>query len=137
MGRKISDGKSVRVSVPASTTINTGDFVLLDGYLGLATQSIKTNADGNVTEFKGNSVPEGLVPAEIILNIEEAEYETKQIKTDDTFAVGDKIYWDATNKYFTKTATGNRYAGRVTWADNDNDVIWFLLAPQQIEIIGS
>ena len=31
---KISDGESVRVKVPESTTVEAGKFYLLDGFLG-------------------------------------------------------------------------------------------------------
>jgi predicted RecA/RadA family phage recombinase len=29
----------------------------------------------------------------------------------DTFAVGDKLYWDDTNKYLTSTSAGNKWVG--------------------------
>jgi len=37
-------------------------------------------------------------------------------KTNDTFAVGDKVYWDDTNKYLTSTATSNKWVGIATKA---------------------
>ena len=107
---KISDGKSVRVTVPANTTIEAGKFYLLDGFLGCAFQSVTTG--------------------EVILNIEQAEYETDQIDTSQTFAKGTLIYWDGTNKRFTETSQGNRLAGRVTRAKDANNVICFILGPQ-------
>ncbi len=133
MGRKISDGKAVKVAVPASTVITQNEFYLIAGFLGLSVQSLETDADGKVIKYRGETVPAGVVAAEITLNIEEGEYETKQIKTDDTFAEGTKIYWDATNKRFTTTATNNRFAGIVTWADNTADVIWFKFMPDSAE----
>ena len=113
---KISDGKSVKVTVPGSTKIEAGKFYLLDGFLGCAMQSVETGAEKT---------------AEVILNIEQAEYETDQIDTSQTFAKGTLIYWDdnVNNKRFTETATNNRLAGRVT-AKKENNVIWFILGPQ-------
>lgn len=134
MGRRISDGLSARVAVPASTTITQGDFVYLDGILGLAVQGIITNSDGLVTSINGNTVPAGLHPAQIVLNIEAGEYETSQINTGDTFALGAKAYFDATNKRFTTTSAGNRFAGVVTAAKDADDVIWFLFMPNSAEV---
>jgi len=113
---KISDGKSVKVTVPKSTKIEAGKFYLLDGFLGCAMQSVETGAEKT---------------AEVILNIEQAEYETDQIDTSQTFAKGTLIYWDddVNKKRFTETATNNRLAGRVT-AKKENNVIWFILGPQ-------
>jgi len=116
MGRKESDGLSFRVTVPENTTVKAGDFVLLDGLLGLAVQGAETGA--GETE-------------EIILNIEPCEYETDQIDTADDFNAGDKVYWDAANKRFTTVATDGIFAGIVTEAKDANDVIWFSFAPQQ------
>ena len=117
---KFSDGKSVRVTVPANTTIEAGKFYLLDGFLGCAFQSVRTGP-GEI--------------AEIILNIEQAEYETDQIDTLDTSQTFDKgtlIYWDDSGKKFTETSGGNRLAGRVTQAKDANNVICFILGPQVV-----
>lgn len=112
---KISDGKSVKVTVPENTTIEAGKFYLLDGFLGCAFQSVTTGAGET---------------AEVVLNIEPAEYETDQIDTAQTFAKGTVIHWDDVNKRFTETATANRLAGRVTVPKDANNVIWFILGPQ-------
>ena len=111
---KISDGKSVKVTVPESTKIEAGKFYLLDGFLGCAMQSVETGAEET---------------AEVILNIEQAEYETDQTKTSDraSMTVGEDIYWDKNNKYFTLSAT-DIYAGKITSAADSNGVIWFKLA---------
>ena len=137
MGRKISDGQSVKVSVPASTVIEQGKFYVLDGFFGMAAQSMETDPDGKVVKFNGNTVPAGIVPAEVVLNIEEAEYETSQITVADAFNKGDKVYWDAANSLLTTApnndASGNpqnRPVGRVTVAKDANNVIWFKLGPQ-------
>jgi len=113
---KISDGKSIKVTVPENTTIEAGKFYLLDGFLGCAVQDSETGAGET---------------AEITLNIEPAEYETDQIDTADAFAKGDKVYWDNTSKRFTTVATDGVFAGVVTVAKDANNVIWFVFAPQQ------
>jgi len=116
MGRKVSDGRSVRVTVPASTTVEAGKFYLLDGFFGLAVQSVTTGASET---------------AEVILNCEQAEYETSQITAADDFKKGDPVYWDDSTKLLTtQTGSGNRFVGRVTQAKDANNVIWFVLGPQ-------
>ena len=112
---KISDGKSVSVTVPENTIINAGEFVLLDGFFGVALQSITTGAG----ETK-----------ELILSIEQAEYETDQISTSQTFAEGTPVFWNNTTKLLTETAAGNRFVGIVTNAKDVNNVIWLQLSPQ-------
>ena len=113
---KISDGKSVKVTVPESTKVEAGKFYLLDGFLGCAMQSVTTGASET---------------AEAVLSIEQAEFETDQIKADDkaSMTVGADIYWDdaAGAKHFTVTAKAV-YAGKITVAADDNNVIWFKLA---------
>jgi len=118
---KISDGKSVRVTVPAETTIEAQTFVLLDGFFGLAMDSVKTEAGET---------------AEIALSIEQAEYETDNIVTADAFNRGDKVYWDG-GKFTTAAddggspATEYRLVGRVTTGKDTSNVIHFMLLPQQ------
>ncbi len=113
---KVSDGKSVRVAVPESTAVEAGKFYLLGGFLGVAMQSVTTGAGET---------------AEVILNIEPAEFETDQIKATDkaSMTAGADIYWDdaAGAKHFTVTAKAV-YAGKITVAADDNNVIWFKLA---------
>ena len=116
-GGKVSDGKSVRVTVPESTKIEAGKFYLLDGFFGCAMQSVTTGVGQT---------------AEVVLNIEQAEYETDQINTADAFAKGSLVYYDATEKVLTTSeGTGaNRKVGRVTVPKDGNKVIWFILGPQ-------
>lgn len=116
MGRLVSEGKSVKVNVPENTTIEQGKFYLLDGFLGMAVQSVTTGAGET---------------AKVVLNIQQGEYETSQIDTADTFAAGDKAYWDVTNKRFTTVAADGFFAGVVTAAKDANNVIWMWFAPQQ------
>lgn len=116
MGRKVSDGRSVRVTVPQNTTIEAGKFYLLDGFFGLAVQSVTTGPGET---------------AEVILNCEQVEYETSQITTSDAFNKGDSVYWNDTTKLLTtQSGSGNRLVGRVTQAKDANNVIWFVLGPQ-------
>lgn len=113
MGRKVSDGMSVRVTVPENTTVEQGAFALLDGFLGLAARKVVAGAG----ETKS-----------LVLNIEPGEYETSQIDATQDFAVGTKIYWDSTAKKFTETPTAV-LAGVVTNAKDAGGVIWFRVAP--------
>lgn len=106
---KISDGKSVRVK--STGAVAEGNFYLIDGFFGMAIQSATTGQ-------------------EVVLNIEQAEFETDQIDKTQTFAVGTSIYWNDTKKQFTETDTGNRKVGRVSATKDSNNVIWFILGPQ-------
>ena len=47
--------------------------------------------------------------AQVVIETEDCFDVTK--KANDTFAVGDKIYWDDTNKYLTSTSAGNKWVG--------------------------
>lgn len=112
---KVSDGKSVRVIVPQNTVIEAEKFYLLGGYFGVAKQSVTTGAGQT---------------AEVILDIEQAEFETDQISTSQAFATGTAVYWSASTSKFTETATDNRQVGRVTAGKDANNVIWLILGPQ-------
>ena len=121
MGRKVSNGNSVRVTVPQNTTILQGNFYLLDGFFGMAIQSVTTGA-GQTTE--------------VVLDIEPVEYESSQITTADAFAKGSNVFWNDTTKLLTVAgnddSTGdpqNRLVGKVTAAKDANNVIWFILGP--------
>lgn len=108
-GCKISDGKSVRVR--ANEVVEEGKFYLIGGFFGMAVQSVGVGDD-------------------VVLSIEQAEYETEQINTEEAFAVGTTIYYDATLEQLTETEGTNRKVGRVTAAKDTNNVIWFILGPQ-------
>ncbi|MGE7672973.1 capsid cement protein [Lysinibacillus sp. NPDC094403] len=111
---KVSDGKSVRVPVTEKTTIEAGLFYEISGFFGSAMQSVKT--------LTGET-------SEVILNIEQAEYETDQIEKTKSFKLGTKIYFDKGKFTETKSDTA-RFAGTVTQGKDANGVIWFILAPQ-------
>ena len=110
---KISDGKSVKVTVPESTKVEAGEFYEIKGFLGVA----MTNVVGGGT---------------VVLNIEQAEYQTTKVASGKTFTVGQIVYWDGTA--FTSDAktgtTPHRVAGRCTSWDNTNKVLTFILGPQ-------
>src|SRR5690606_37031007 len=103
------------VTVPENTKIEAGRFYLLDGFLGCAMQSLETGPGQT---------------AEVVLSIEQAEFETDQIAATGDFLPGTAIYWDATAGVFTEESTDNRPAGRVTVGKDANNVIWFILGPQ-------
>lgn len=109
MGRRLSDGKAVKVTVPVSTTIVAGDFYDLDGFVGMAMESLTTDAS---------------TTSEVALEVALYEYETSQIDTAQTFAKGTAVYWDATANEFTETATANRFFGRVTSPKDGDNVVW-------------
>lgn len=117
---KVSDGKSVKVSVTGPASIVAGKFYLLSGFFGAAMQSVELGSAET---------------AEVVLNIEQAEYETDQIVTTDNFTIGDEIYWSGS--LITTSAddgetvpTPYRKIGRVTVGNDSNNVIWFILGPQ-------
>jgi hypothetical protein len=112
---KVSDGKSVRVVVPQNTTIVAENFYLINTYFGVAKQSVTTGAGET---------------AEIVLDIEQAEYETDNIVTGESYPIGAALYWDDTAKKFTVTSTSNLLVGRVSSAKDAKNVIWFILGPQ-------
>ncbi len=114
---KISDGKSVVVT--ATGDVVQGNFYEIEGFFGAA----MTN---------------GKAGDKVVLNIESAEYETDQTKTSDraSMTVGEDIYWDKDNKYFTLSGT-DIYAGKITAAADENGVIWFKLAecPFSLDVV--
>lgn len=122
MGRKVSGAAAAKVTVPVSTVITQGKFYLLNGFFGMAVQSVTTNA---------------ATTAEVVLEIDQAEYETSQITAANAFSKGDKVYWDNVSNLLTTSANPdangnpqNRVVGRVTVTKDTNNVIWMLLGPQ-------
>jgi len=112
---KISDGKSVVVT--ATDNVVQGNFYGIEGLCGAA-------------------LPNGKAGDKVVLNIEQAEYQTTKVASDKTFTVGQIVYWDgaAFTSDATKTdTTPNRVAGRCTsWANN---VLTFILAPQAYSVV--
>jgi hypothetical protein len=122
MGRKVSGGLGIKVTVPQNTTIEQGKFYVLDGIFGMALQSVTTGAG---------------VTSSVILSLESGEYETGQVLASDNFTKGTKIYYDTTNKRFTTTSSGNIFAGVVTVAEDAGNIIWFLFMPNSAEVASA
>jgi len=113
---KVSDGQSVVVT--ATGDVVAGEFYEIEGFLGVA----MTN---------------GKAGDKVVLNIEQAEYQTTKVASGKTFTVGQIVYWDRTQ--FTSDAktgtTPHRVAGRCTSWDNINKVLTFILAPQAYSVV--
>lgn len=114
MGRRASDGQSVKALVLASTVIVMGNFYKLSGVIGIAFQSV-TTAAGETSE--------------VALGMDLAEYETSQIDVADAFARGNDVYFDPATLLFNSVAegaagpVGSERFGVVTRAKNaDNSV---------------
>lgn len=80
----VQDGKVLEVTAPAAVT--SGDFVLVGSIGGVAV----------VSAASGTKVP-----------VLRGGVFTLPKETGTAWAQGDQLYWDATNKRFTKTATAN------------------------------
>lgn len=104
---KVSDGKSVKVVAGENT--ESGLFYEFSGFFGSAMQSVEKDE-------------------EVILTIEQAEFETDQIVKEDDFEVGDILYFK--DGKFTVSGEDSRQVGRVTQGKDDKNVIWFILGPQ-------
>ena len=115
---KVSDGKSVDVTVPAAAGTVAGAFCVLDGFFGLALQTIVA--------------AENTAGATIALQIEQAEYVTDQIDTAKTFKKGATLYFDPAKSVFTDDSkvSGAFVVGRVSEAKSAENTIQFILYPQ-------
>lgn len=113
MARQVSRGRSVKVTVPSGFgSVKAGVFYEISGFLGMA----------------ANAAQEA---EQVVLLIEQAEYETSQIDAAATVNPGDRLYWDAANRVFTTTDGGGfRVAGIVTQGKDANGAICFVLGPQ-------
>ena len=115
MGRVVSDGQSVRVTVPIGETSMQGDIGLFDNYCGM-----------NVSKEKSDPA----IAAPVILQIDQREYEISpnQVGAAPFAAVGMPVYYDkATN---TVNETAGRYFGQVTVAKDASGAIWAKQAAQ-------
>lgn len=117
---KISDGKSVDVTIPASNGVQAGEFCVVDGFFGVALQTVDKDSNTNGTL--------------IALQIEQAEYITGQIDTSKTFEKGSELYFDPATKKFTDDdkVSGAFFIGRVSYAKDSNNIIQFILYPQNV-----
>ena len=85
----VQKGEVIPFTVPASTTIASGDGVVVGAMFGVAlnpgvaADQIQVALEGVFTLAKGSGA----------------------------ISVGAKVYWDAANKVITTTASGNTFAG--------------------------
>ena len=106
-GAGVEKDENVKLSGGLDGAVDAKDFCLIDHFFGMAFNS-------------------GEAGAEVVLDLELAEYETDQLKSGDTFAVGQVVYWDPDNLYFTETPGALTAVGIVTQA-LDSGVIHFKL----------
>ena len=109
---KISDGKSVDVTVPKSTGTVAGNFYVLDGFFGVALKTIKAE--------------ENTAGETIALQLEACEYITDQIDTKQTFAKGADLYFDTKNNVFTDQKVTGYLVGKVSAAKDAANTIQFI-----------
>lgn len=107
MGRRVSDGKAVKVAVPAETVIEAGKFYALGGFVGMAMTDLETGV-GEV--------------GEVVLEVDFAEYGVKQAGA--VFAKGADL--DFTGGVFVAAvADSGNNIGTVTKAADANGAFWF------------
>ncbi len=109
---KVSDGKSVEVTVPAGTGTVAGNFYVLDGFFGVVLKTIKAEAN-----TAGETVA---------LQLEACEYVTDQIDTKQIFAKGSDLYFDTKNNVFTDQKVAGYLVGKVTVAKDAANTIQFI-----------
>jgi len=120
---KISDGKSVDVTVPAGQGVEAGKFYVIDGFFGAVLKTVKA-ADNAAGET-------------VAIQIEQCEYITDQIDTAKAFAMGSELYFNPTTGKFTDTsAAGVFFVGRVSAAKDAANTIQFIRYPQVIEAVS-
>lgn len=118
---KVSDGKSVDVTVPAGQGVEAGKFYVIDGFFGVVLKTVKA-ADNTNGE-------------RVAIQIEQCEYITGQIDTSKTFAIGAELYYDPETEKFTDTSKkGALLAGRVSAAKDASNTIQFIRYPQVIAV---
>jgi hypothetical protein len=118
IARKVSDGLSVRVVCPDGDVSAQGEFHFYDGFFGFNLTRPKLDPTGDVA---------------IILQIEQAEYETNQIDAAGTFAAGAKVFFtpgSGTTPGVLHDGAGTHYVGIVTVEKDASGAIWMHLAAQ-------
>lgn len=83
---KQGEADALMVTVPENTTVNYGEIVRFDGFMGFALDDVVTGA-GETKELQ--------------IETSRGRFPTDQIDPDGTFAKGTMTYWDATNKRLT------------------------------------
>lgn len=109
---KVSDGKSVEVTVPAGSGTVAGNFYMLDGFFGVVLKTIKAE--------------ENTAGETVALQLEACEYVTDQIDTKQAFVKGADLYFDTKNNVFTDQEVEGYLVGKVTVAKGAADTIQFI-----------
>lgn len=122
---KVGEGDSVRVA--AEGTVNVHDLAYAQGFFGMVTD-IKDKVTGETGKR------EGVAGDEVVLTIEQAQYETTLIDEGQDYAVGTPVYWDVVAGKVTETEKP-LLVGKVTRSKAPGGAIWILLLPQQIETV--
>jgi len=86
MGRRVAEDDSLKVILTGAVDIKAGDWIVANGVLGMALESIKLEASES---------------GAIAIESDEGIYETDQIGDEDFETIGSKIYWNNENKIFT------------------------------------
>lgn len=122
---KVAEGESIRVV--AEGKIEAHDLTYAQGFFGMVTD-IKDKDTGETGKR------EGVAGDEVVLTIEQAQYETMLIDAGQDYAVGTPVYWDAAAGKVTETEQP-LLVGKVTRTKAPGGAIWILLLPQQIETV--
>lgn len=122
---KVAEGESVRVI--AEGKVDKHDLAYAEGFFGMVTD-IKDKDTGQTGKT------EGVAGDEVMLTIEQAQYETTLIDNGQDYKVGTPVYWDATAGQVTETAQP-LLVGKVTRSKAPSGAIWLLLLPQQVETV--
>jgi hypothetical protein len=118
-GHKVADGNSIDVTIADTVVVAQGEFVLAEGFFGLA-------------EFDDKAVAAGA--AQITINTEQSRYDTDQITVADAFNKGDLVNFNSTTKLLTTQAVAGAIigpVGRVVTAKNADNVVEILLFNQR------
>ena len=102
IGTFVSDGEFVDYT-PGSA-VAAGDVVVQAGLVGIATRPIAANTPGALAVGGIFDLP-------------------KATGTSSGIAVGTVVYWDATNKVVTATASGNTQLGKMAKTAADGDAV--------------
>lgn len=116
---KVAEGDSVRVI--ADGVVKRHELTVAQGFFGMVTD-IKDKNTGDVGKV------EGVAGDEVVLTIEQSQYETTLIDEGLDYDVGTDVYWDGSK--LVEDAT-DLYVGKVTRSKAPGGAIWVLLAPQQ------
>lgn len=88
--RIVSEARSVKVTIPASSTILPNDCFYVAPFLGVAMEAVTTG--------EGETQDIALAVGPLIIA-------TTKLTSGQTFAKGTAVYWDATTQKFTETRT--------------------------------